>query len=175
MAKDIRCPKCGAETDIRRMKTGPNVGRTFHVCLRYPKCKGVVEVGPATNRKKAIVLSILLFGILLIVGLSSWYIYGYSEAKIALTSWGFGPDDSGLTLIEGTVQNDGNKRCDNGVVEFNVYGRADSPVSTGPLIGVYSDFFSDLEAGETYAFEIITDVQYSAGEGYQFNRTECLD
>jgi len=175
MAKDIRCPKCGAETAIRRMKKGPNAGRTFYVCLRYPKCKGIVEVSPPTKRKKIIVLLVLLFCILLVVGLSSWYIYGYFEAKMTLTSWRFGPDESGHTLIEGTVQNDGNKRCDNGVVEFNVYGRSDSPVSTGPLIGVYSDFFSDLEAGETYTFEIITDVQYAGAEGYQFNRAECLD
>jgi hypothetical protein len=135
----------------------------------------MVPVGPATKRKKIIILLVLLFCILLVVGLSSWYIYGYFEAKIILTSWGFGPDDSGRTLIEGTVQNDGNKQCGNGVVEFNVYGRADSPISTGPLIDVYSDYFSDLEAGETYAFKITTDVQYSAAEGYQFNRAECLD
>ena len=175
MAKDIRCPKCDSETEIRKVKRGPNAGRTFYVCLRYPRCKGIVEISPATKRKKVIVLLVLLFGILLVAGLAFWYIYGYSEANIALTSWGFGPDESGRTLIEGTVHNDGNKQCDSGVVEFNVFGRADSPVSTGPLIGIYSDYFSDLKAGETYAFKITTDVQYSGAEGYQFNRAECLD
>ena len=175
MAKDIRCPICGSETDIRKVQRGPNAGRTVYLCLRYPKCKGIVEVGPATNRKKIIVISVLLFCILLVAGLSSWYIYDYSEANITLTSWGFGPDDSGRTLIEGTEKNDGNKRCDSGVVEFNVYGKSDSPMSSGPLIGIYSDYFSDLEAGETYALKIAIDVQYSGGEGYQFNRAECLD
>jgi len=39
-AKDVRCPVCGSETTIRTAKKGPNAGRRFHVCNRYPECEG---------------------------------------------------------------------------------------------------------------------------------------
>ena len=41
---DIRCPICGSETTIRTAKQGSNVGRKFHVCTRYPECKGKIAV-----------------------------------------------------------------------------------------------------------------------------------
>lgn len=45
MSEDIRCPKCGSQTVVRTVKRGPNVGRSFHVCTRYPECKGKVAIG----------------------------------------------------------------------------------------------------------------------------------
>ena len=41
---DIRCPICGSETIIRTAKQGTNAGRQFHVCSRYPACKGRIAV-----------------------------------------------------------------------------------------------------------------------------------
>jgi HAE1 family hydrophobic/amphiphilic exporter-1 len=43
-AGDIRCPKCGSATVIRTSKRGPNTGSRFHVCTRYPECKGKVPL-----------------------------------------------------------------------------------------------------------------------------------
>jgi hypothetical protein len=43
--QDIRCPECGSETVLRTSKKGPNAGRTFHVCIHYPECKGKVPIG----------------------------------------------------------------------------------------------------------------------------------
>ena len=45
MATDTKCPLCGSETVIKTSKKGPNAGQSFHVCLRYPECKGKVPVG----------------------------------------------------------------------------------------------------------------------------------
>jgi DNA-directed RNA polymerase subunit RPC12/RpoP len=42
--EDIKCPKCSSETIIRTSKKGPNVGHSFHVCTRYPECKGKVAI-----------------------------------------------------------------------------------------------------------------------------------
>jgi hypothetical protein len=33
------CPTCGAPFSVRKSIAGPNVGRRFYVCSRYPKCK----------------------------------------------------------------------------------------------------------------------------------------
>lgn len=44
MTEDIKCPKCGSETVVRTVKRGPNVSRSFHVCTRYPECKGKVAI-----------------------------------------------------------------------------------------------------------------------------------
>lgn len=43
-SEDIRCPECGSKTVLRTSKKGPNAGRTFHVCARYPECRGKVAV-----------------------------------------------------------------------------------------------------------------------------------
>ena len=40
---DIRCPQCGSETVVKTIKKGPNSHR-FHVCTRYPECKGKVPL-----------------------------------------------------------------------------------------------------------------------------------
>lgn len=42
MPEDIKCPKCGSKTVVSTIKKGPNIGRQFHVCTRYPECKGKV-------------------------------------------------------------------------------------------------------------------------------------
>jgi ssDNA-binding Zn-finger/Zn-ribbon topoisomerase 1 len=44
MPEDIKCPECSSETFIRTSKKGPNVGRSFYVCDRYPECKGKVAI-----------------------------------------------------------------------------------------------------------------------------------
>ena len=41
---DLKCPKCGSATVIRTSKKGPNVGRSFYLCSRYPECKGRVAI-----------------------------------------------------------------------------------------------------------------------------------
>ena len=42
--EDIRCPQCGSKTVVKTVKKGPNTGRRFHVCTRYPECKGKVPL-----------------------------------------------------------------------------------------------------------------------------------
>ena len=44
MAEDIKCPNCGSETVVRTAKKGPGAGRSFHVCTRYPECKGKIAI-----------------------------------------------------------------------------------------------------------------------------------
>ena len=46
MASNIRCPLCGGTTTIRTVKKGPDAGRSFYVCNRYPKCKGRTAIKP---------------------------------------------------------------------------------------------------------------------------------
>ena len=41
---EFRCPICGSETVTRTSKRGPNAGSQFHVCVRYPECKGKIAV-----------------------------------------------------------------------------------------------------------------------------------
>ncbi|NOQ42861.1 MAG: DUF1439 domain-containing protein [Dehalococcoidia bacterium] len=43
MPKDIRCPLCNSTTVVRIVKKGPDTGRKFHVCTRYPECKGRIK------------------------------------------------------------------------------------------------------------------------------------
>ena len=44
MAEDLRCPQCGSKMAVRTAKKGPNAGRRFYVCTRYPDCKGKVAL-----------------------------------------------------------------------------------------------------------------------------------
>jgi len=44
MIEDIRCPICGSKTTLPTTNKGTNIGRQFHVCTRYPECKGKVAV-----------------------------------------------------------------------------------------------------------------------------------
>jgi len=39
---EIRCPKCGASMVLRTAKRGPNTGRKFYGCSRYPNCKETI-------------------------------------------------------------------------------------------------------------------------------------
>lgn len=43
MTEDVRCPLCGSKATLRTAKKGPDTGKQFHVCNRYPECKGRVE------------------------------------------------------------------------------------------------------------------------------------
>ncbi len=42
MAQKVRCPICGSETIERTVVKGPDTGLRFHVCVRFPKCRGRV-------------------------------------------------------------------------------------------------------------------------------------
>ena len=44
MPEDVKCPICGSETVERASQKGPNAGQSFHVCNRYPECKGKVAI-----------------------------------------------------------------------------------------------------------------------------------
>jgi len=52
MPEDLRCPKCGSETVVRIAKKGPNAGRRFHVCIRYPECKERVAIRKQISDEK---------------------------------------------------------------------------------------------------------------------------
>lgn len=52
MTEYIRCPICGSETFIRIAKKGQNAGRMFHVCSRYPDCKGKVPIEKQNKEAK---------------------------------------------------------------------------------------------------------------------------
>ena len=41
---DVKCPDCGSATVVKTSKKGPNAGSRFHVCTRYPECKGKVPI-----------------------------------------------------------------------------------------------------------------------------------
>jgi len=43
LANDITCPICGSETTLRTVKKGPDIGRQFYVCDRFPECKGRLD------------------------------------------------------------------------------------------------------------------------------------
>ena len=44
MTEDVKCPQCGSETVVKTVTKGPNTGSRFHVCTRYPDCKGKVPI-----------------------------------------------------------------------------------------------------------------------------------
>ena len=53
MPEDVQCPICGSETVERTAKKGPNIGSSFHVCNRYPECKGKVAIGEQMNAERS--------------------------------------------------------------------------------------------------------------------------
>ena len=59
MSEDVKCPICGSETVERTAKKGPNVGRSFHVCNRYPECKGKVEIRGLVSTHRIPVFNLL--------------------------------------------------------------------------------------------------------------------
>ncbi|MFI4882131.1 MAG: NERD domain-containing protein [Phycisphaerales bacterium JB064] len=42
------CPKCGTPTVLRYAKKGANAGQPFFGCPSFPKCRGVVPIGPSS-------------------------------------------------------------------------------------------------------------------------------
>ena len=42
--KETTCPKCGSPMVLRETKNGPNAGKQFWGCSKFPKCKGVLSV-----------------------------------------------------------------------------------------------------------------------------------
>lgn len=47
--KSVRCPICKSNTMLRTVKKGKDTGKQFYVCVKYPECKGRVQV-----RKRAL-------------------------------------------------------------------------------------------------------------------------
>ena len=41
---EVKCPKCGSLMKLRTAKRGPNAGRKFYGCSRYPDCKATIPV-----------------------------------------------------------------------------------------------------------------------------------
>lgn len=39
-----RCPKCGSKMTLRTARQGKYSGRQFWGCLRYPNCKGIINI-----------------------------------------------------------------------------------------------------------------------------------
>jgi len=39
----VKCPKCGNDMILREAKKGPNQGRKFRGCSRFPKCRAAVK------------------------------------------------------------------------------------------------------------------------------------
>ena len=44
MADDVKCPICSGNTILRTAKKGPDTGKQFYVCRRYPECKGKAPI-----------------------------------------------------------------------------------------------------------------------------------
>jgi uncharacterized integral membrane protein len=40
----IRCPECGAPTELRTVKKVKNIRNRFWVCIKYPECKGRIQL-----------------------------------------------------------------------------------------------------------------------------------
>ncbi|QGX39830.1 NERD domain-containing protein [Permianibacter aggregans] len=38
------CPRCGAETIVRQIKSGERAGRQFRGCINFPKCRGTLAI-----------------------------------------------------------------------------------------------------------------------------------
>ena len=41
---EILCPKCGSPMVLRKAAKGPNAGKEFYGCSRFPQCRGIVNV-----------------------------------------------------------------------------------------------------------------------------------
>ena len=39
-----RCPKCGSEMKKRMARKGPNAGKYFYGCSRWPNCNGIINI-----------------------------------------------------------------------------------------------------------------------------------
>ena len=41
----VSCPRCGSDMQIREAKKGKRIGQKFWGCVKFPQCKGTVQVG----------------------------------------------------------------------------------------------------------------------------------
>ena len=48
-AKEILCPRCGAVMVLRKAGKGPNAGKPFYGCSKYPACRGIVNIQRQTE------------------------------------------------------------------------------------------------------------------------------
>jgi ssDNA-binding Zn-finger/Zn-ribbon topoisomerase 1 len=44
MTENFRCPECDSDMVIGISRKGPNAGKFFHICTRYPECRGKVPI-----------------------------------------------------------------------------------------------------------------------------------
>lgn len=49
-AEDVCCPRCGSPMVLRTAKRGKHAGEQFYGCSMFPKCRGVVTIGPESNQ-----------------------------------------------------------------------------------------------------------------------------
>lgn len=42
--KEVVCPRCGSSMVLRTAKNGPNKGKQFWGCSKFPKCKGIINI-----------------------------------------------------------------------------------------------------------------------------------
>lgn len=68
----LKCPRCGSGTVLRTATKGPNAGRKFYVCERYPECKGRISIGQSKKSpaKMLAILSIVVVAIVAAVVVS---------------------------------------------------------------------------------------------------------
>jgi hypothetical protein len=114
---------------------------------------------------------VLLLGIMMVLGFTSCGISENSDElgdKLSVPSHNMIIGEHGGVVIEGIVRNGSNTRCNYGVINFKIYD------SDGQLIDTYSDVFSDLEPGGTWAFEIRPDLKGREAASYHLARVRCL-
>ncbi len=44
MPENPKCPRCGSDMVLRTARKGPNAGKQFYGCSKYPDCKGTISV-----------------------------------------------------------------------------------------------------------------------------------
>ena len=44
MPENPKCPRCGSDMVLRTARKGPNAGKQFYGCSKYPECKGTISV-----------------------------------------------------------------------------------------------------------------------------------
>ena len=62
MKDEVKCPLCGSATSLRTAKKGANTGEKYHVCERYPECKGKVKYQSIISQKDGAMLKKLMGG-----------------------------------------------------------------------------------------------------------------
>ena len=73
MTDDIKCPICESGTTIRPVKKGPDAGKSFYVCNRYPECKGRVPASRKSKTMRYLIIGLLSISVILIAtGVGIW-------------------------------------------------------------------------------------------------------